>query len=171
MTWCHYGLYNSFPDSAVQSINNATFTAQSVFLSSEGYPLEMSSCGTTSGATCEVTASGTSTIRITGFDLQFSESSAECKQRLLITDNTSICDIACDDINDFARTTLYTSRSNSISIRLDNTATSGGGKFWIHLEGTYIKGCMGTGRNLFLYISLSPNTPSHFYFPSVLVIA
>jgi hypothetical protein len=105
----------------------------------------MSSCGTTSGATCQVTASGTSTIRITGFDLQFDESSGECKQRLLITDNTSIFDIACDDINDFARTTLYTSISNSIAIRLDNVATSGGGKFWIHVEGR--KERVDSGKN------------------------
>ncbi|XP_061193715.1 papilin-like [Saccostrea echinata] len=128
--------YNCLPDSDVISISNASQTAQSIFLSSAGYPLEMSPCGTTSGATCKVTASRDSTIRITGFDLQFSENSGVCKQRLFITDGASTTDVACDDVNNFARTTLYTSNSSSIDIRLDNTDTSTAGKFWIQVEAT-----------------------------------
>ncbi|XP_062589326.1 papilin-like [Saccostrea cucullata] len=128
--------YNCLPDSDVISISNASLTAQSIFLSSAGYPLEMSPCGSTSGASCKVTASGNSRVRITGFDLQFSENSGVCKQRLLITDGAMTTDVACDDVNKFARTTLYTSNSSSIDLRLDNTDTSTAGKFWIHLEAT-----------------------------------
>lgn len=96
----------------------------------------MPSCDSTSGSACTVSSSGVSTIRITGFDLQFSERSGECKQRLLITDGSLISDVACDDVNNFARSVLYTSQSTRIELRLDNADTSTGGKFWIHLEGS-----------------------------------
>uniref|UniRef100_K1Q7V8 Uncharacterized protein n=1 Tax=Magallana gigas TaxID=29159 RepID=K1Q7V8_MAGGI len=126
--------YNCLPDSGLVSISNTSLTAQSIYLSSEGYPLEMPSCDSTSGSACTVSSSGVSTIRITGFDLQFSERSGECKQRLLITDGSLISDVACDDVNNFARSVLYTSQSTRIELRLDNADTSTGGKFWIHLE-------------------------------------
>ena len=122
-------------DSAVVPITNTTLTAPSIYLSSEGYPNEMPSCVSTSGSACSVTSSGVSTIRITGFDLQFSESSGQCKQRLHITDGSTISDLACDDVNNYAQTVLYTSQSNTIDLRLDNTDSSTGGKFWILLEG------------------------------------
>lgn len=124
------------PDSGLVSISNTSLTAQSIYLSSEGYPLEMPSCDSTSGSACTVSSSGVSTIRITGFDLQFSERSGECKQRLLITDGSVTSDVACDDVNNFARSVLYTSQSTRIELRLDNADTSTGGKFWIHLEGS-----------------------------------
>lgn len=95
----------------------------------------MPSCDSTSGSACSVSSSGVSTIRITGFDLQFSERSGECKQRLFITDGSLTSDVACDDVNNFARSVLYTSQSTRIELRLDNADTSTGGKFWIHLEG------------------------------------
>lgn len=133
---CSSMCFYSNPDSGLVSISNTTLTAQSIYLSSEGYPLEMPSCDSTSGSACTVSSSGVSTIRITAFDLQFSERSGECKQRLLITDGSLISDVACDDVNNFARSVLYTSQSTRIELRLDNADTSTGGKFWIHLEGS-----------------------------------
>ena len=121
------------------SINSASLmTGSQVFLSSENYPASMPDCSTTSGATCSVQTSDGSSIRITALDLQFSQKSGVCQQRIHITDMLTNTDISCQENNQFVKTKIYESSGGSIEIRLDNTATATEGKFWIQIEGETI---------------------------------
>ncbi|XP_078336875.1 uncharacterized protein LOC111137278 [Crassostrea virginica] len=133
--------YNCIPDISSISINSASLmTGSQVFLSSENYPASMPDCSTTSGATCSVQTSDGSSIRITALDLQFSQKSGVCQQRIHITDMLTNTDISCQENNQFVKTKIYESSGGSIEIRLDNTATATEGKFWIQIEASGASG-------------------------------
>jgi hypothetical protein len=124
-------------DAATITISSASsLTTNAVFLSSESYPSTMPDCSTTSGATCAVQTTNGSPIQITALDLQFQEASGVCKQRLYVTDGSSNSEIECGDNNYFEKKVIYNSTQSNIELRLDNTATTSTGKFWIQLEGT-----------------------------------
>ena len=110
-------------------------TKPAVFLSSASYPSTMPDCSTTSGATCTVQTTDGSPIQITAMDLQFHEALGVCQQRLYITDGSKNSEIGCGENNNFEKKIIYKSTESSIEIRLDNTATTSTGKFWIQIEG------------------------------------
>ncbi|XP_061197875.1 uncharacterized protein LOC133205987 [Saccostrea echinata] len=133
--------YNCIPDSSSLSINSvSTLTADAVFLFSENYPSMMSECSTTSGATCRVQISDGSPVQITALDIQLSETSGICQQRIYITDGSTNSEITCENNNDFVKKVVFTSSSSAIEIRLDNTDTTTAGKFWIQIEATQSSG-------------------------------
>ncbi|XP_062591559.1 uncharacterized protein DDB_G0271670-like [Saccostrea cucullata] len=133
--------YNCIPDSSSLSINSvSTLTSDAVFLLSENYPSMMSECSTTSGATCRVQTSNGSPLQITALDIQLSETSGVCQQRIYITDGSTNSEINCEDNNNFVKRVVFTSSSSAIEIRLDNTATTTAGKFWIQIEATQNSG-------------------------------
>lgn len=108
-----------------------------MFLWNDGYPKSDGGCASDSGCTCTIQSSGGSKIQIDAFDIRFStnQTTGKCAQRIVLTDGGAESDIACDDINIFERRTLFTSVSDAITLRYDNTFDGSGGNFWISIQG------------------------------------
>ena len=121
------------------SMCNGSFTGKQVFLWNDGYPYSDGVCNSTSGCKCAIQSSGGSTIQIDALDLRFAqnETTGACAQRLFVIDGNSESDIACDDVNLFERRTLFTSSTDSIQLRYDNTYYGSTGSFWISAQGIW----------------------------------
>lgn len=126
-----------FAASQSGSTCNSSLTGNQVFLWNDGYPNSDGGCGSDSGCSCTIQSTGGSSIQIDAFDLRFSvnETTGKCAQRIFLSDGGLETDIACDDVNLFERRTLYTSVTDSVYLRYDNTYDGSGGNFWISIQG------------------------------------
>ncbi|KAK3605173.1 hypothetical protein CHS0354_012978 [Potamilus streckersoni] len=110
----------------------------SVYISNYGYKegIAISACQT--GGVCDVhTTLGF--IQIIALDIRFSfDIQGKCVQRLVVKDGENEKSITCYDNNNFEARILYTSKTNNISFRLDNTYLEQGGMFWIKLTATEV---------------------------------
>ena len=114
--------------------NSPTIVGNPLYIWNDGYPSTSGTCATNSGCKCTVTSTNNSPIKIDVFDIRF-QSGTDCLQRLHIQDGSAESEIDCDNTNEFSRMHAYTSVTNSIEIRYDDTATVSGGNFWIYIEG------------------------------------
>lgn len=123
---------------------NGSFTGNPVFLWNDGYPNSEGDCNSTSGCKCAIKSSGGSIIQIDALDLRFArnETTGSCAQRLFVIDGHLESDIACDDVNLFERRTLFTSSTDSIQLRYDNTYHGSTGNFWISAQGIFSEKCI-----------------------------
>ncbi|VDI03360.1 Hypothetical predicted protein [Mytilus galloprovincialis] len=130
--------YNCIKSSQIVSMCNSSASGDQLFLWNDGYPNSDGGCGLTSGCQCTIQSTGGSGIQIDALDIRFAinESTGLCSQRLYVIDGSDESDIACDDVNLFERRTLYTSLTDTIQLRYDNTYDGSNGNFWILLLAT-----------------------------------
>lgn len=130
--------YNCIKSSHIVSMCNSSASGDQLFLWNDGYPNSDGGCGLTSGCQCTIQSTGGSGIQFDALDIRFAtnESTGICSQRLFVIDGSDESDIACDDVNLFERRTLYTSLTDTIQLRYDNTYDGSNGNFWILLQAT-----------------------------------
>ncbi|XP_061192339.1 uncharacterized protein LOC133200577 [Saccostrea echinata] len=128
--------YHCIQKSLISNIcTSAISNGNQLYVWNNGYPAKSGDCATSSGCVCSVSASKSSTIRIELLDLRLHKDiSGTCYQRLVISEGGSETSIDCDKNNGFSLTTIYTSQSDSLSIRYDNTYVGIDGNFWISLQ-------------------------------------
>lgn len=111
-------------------------TGNQLYVWNDGYPATSADCAASSGCVCSVSASKGSSIHVELLDLRLQEAAnGTCYQRLVISEGALETSINCDKKNEFSLTSIYTSQSDSLSIRYDNTHAGSGGNFWISLQG------------------------------------
>ncbi|XP_063405300.1 uncharacterized protein LOC134688475 [Mytilus trossulus] len=130
--------YNCIKSSQIVSMCNSSASGDQLFLWNDGYPNSDGGCGLTSGCQCTIQSTGGSGIQIDALDIRFAinESTGLCSQRLYVIDGSDVSDIACDDVNLFERRILYSSLTDTIQLRYDNTYDGSNGNFWILLQAT-----------------------------------
>ena len=116
----------------------STKTGNELYIWNDGYPNNSSDCATSSGCACSISASKSSTIEIELLDLRLSQSGGTCSQRLVISEGGTETSIDCGQQNDFSLTSVYSSQSDSLTVRFDNTVSGQYGHFWILLRGNFI---------------------------------
>ena len=116
----------------------STKTGNELYIWNDGYPNNSSDCATSSGCACSISASKSSTIEIELLDLRLSQSGGTCNQRLVISEGGMETSIDCGQQNDFSLTSVYSSQSDSLTVRFDNTVSGQYGHFWILLRGNFI---------------------------------
>nr|XP_022294515.1 cell wall integrity and stress response component 2-like [Crassostrea virginica] len=112
----------------------STKTGNELYIWNDGYPNNSSDCATSSGCACSISASKSSTIEIELLDLRLSQSGGTCNQRLVISEGGTETSIDCGQQNDFSLTSVYSSQSDSLTVRFDNTVSGQYGHFWILLR-------------------------------------
>ena len=116
----------------------STKTGNELYIWNDGYPNNSSDCTISSGCACSISASKSSTIEIELLDLRLSQSGGTCNQRLVISEGGTETSIDCGQQNDFSLTSVYSSQSDSLTVRFDNTVSGQYGHFWILLRGNLI---------------------------------
>lgn len=113
----------------------STKTGNELYVWNDGYPNLSGDCATSSGCACSVSATKNSIIQVDLLDLRlYEDGGGTCYQQLVISEGGSETVIDCDNKNEFALTTIYTSHSDSFNIRFDNTHSGQNGNFWIALR-------------------------------------
>ncbi|XP_062595968.1 uncharacterized protein DDB_G0271670-like, partial [Saccostrea cucullata] len=128
--------YHCIKKSLISNICTSTINnGNQLYVWNNGYPAKSGDCATSSGCVCSVSSSKSSTIKIELLDLRLHKDvSGSCYQRLVINEGGLETSIDCDQNNGFSLTTIYTSQSDSLSIRYDNTFAGIEGNFWISVQ-------------------------------------